>query len=70
MKKIYKLAHLGCANCAAKMQTQISRLDGVTSAKVNFMLAKLTVEAQDDCMPSREQLQSIIASIEPDCVIL
>jgi len=70
MKKIYRLDHLGCANCAAKMQAQILKLDGVISAKVNFMLAKLTVEAEDALMPTKAELQRIISSIEPECVIL
>ncbi len=43
MKKTYKLQDLDCANCAAKMEDAIGRLDGVSSARVNFMTQKLTI---------------------------
>ena len=31
MKKTYKLQGLDCANCAAKMERKIAKLDGVNS---------------------------------------
>ena len=62
MKKTYKLQDLDCANCAAKMEDAIGRLDSVTSARVNFMTQKLTIEA--------DEAQRICSGIEPDCVIV
>ncbi len=47
MKKIYKLEGLDCANCAAKLEGTVKKLDGVTSAIVNFVASKLTVEGDD-----------------------
>ena len=60
MKKTYKLQDLDCANCAAKMEDAIGRLDGVSSARVNFMTQKLTID----------EAQRICSGIEPDCVIV
>ena len=37
MKKIFKLVDLDCANCAAKMEVAIKKLDGVKNASVSFM---------------------------------
>ena len=37
MKKTYKMIDLDCANCAAKMEEAIKKIDGVTSASVSFM---------------------------------
>ena len=34
MKKTYKLTDLDCANCAAKMETAIQKIDGVNDATV------------------------------------
>ena len=48
MKKTYKLTGVDCANCAAKMENRIGKLDGVKSCSVNFMLQKLTLETEDD----------------------
>ena len=48
MKKIFKLEDLDCANCAAKMEAAIAKVDGVESVSVNFFTQKLTLEAADD----------------------
>jgi copper chaperone CopZ len=48
MKKTYRLKDLDCANCAAKMENRISKINGVTAASISFMTQKLTLEAQDD----------------------
>lgn len=37
MKKKFKLQDLDCANCAAKMEEAIKKIDGVTDASVSFM---------------------------------
>ena len=37
MKKHFKLIDLDCANCAAKMEAAIKKLDGVHDATVSFM---------------------------------
>ena len=37
MKKVFKLNDLDCANCAAKMEAAIQKLDGVKSATISFM---------------------------------
>ena len=47
MKKVFKLNDLDCANCAAKMEAAIQKLDGVKSATISFMTQKLTLEADD-----------------------
>ena len=47
MKKTFKLEDLDCANCAAKMETAIKKLPGVTNATVSFMTQKLSIEADD-----------------------
>lgn len=47
MKKKFK-CEIDCANCAAKVEEAIRKIDGVTDAKVNFMLQKFTLEAEDD----------------------
>ena len=48
MKKHFKVTNLDCANCAAKLENGMKKLDGVKSASVNFMTQKLTLEADDE----------------------
>lgn len=48
MKKTYKMSGVDCANCAAKMENEIGRLEGVNSCSVNFVLQRLTIDADAD----------------------
>lgn len=71
MKKVFKLRDLECANCAAKMEAAIGRIDGVRQVAVNFMAQKLTLEADDDRFDHIvEEAQRACKRIEPDCVIV
>ena len=71
MKKTFKLDELGCANCGAKMEDAIKKIEGVTSAKVNFMAQKLTIEASDERFNAIvDEAQRICHKIEPDCDIV
>ena len=70
MKKTFRVDGLDCANCAAKMERGISALDGVTSANINFMTCKLTIEAEDDKMPNIiAEAEKIVRKVEPDAVL-
>ena len=67
MKKHYKF-EIDCANCAAKVEDAIKKIDGVNNATVSFMTQKLTLDADDACFD--EILQKVVATakkIEPDC---
>ena len=44
MKIKYTIIGLDCPNCAAKLATQMSNIEGIESAKINFLTEKLTVE--------------------------
>ena len=71
MKKKFKLEDLDCANCAAKMENAIKRIEGVNDASVSFMTQKMTVDAEegrfDDIM---KEIVKVCAKVEPDCRIL
>lgn len=71
MKKTFKLIDLDCANCAAKMENAIQKIDGVNAASVSFMTQKMTVDADDarfdDIM---KQVVKACKKVEPDCEIV
>lgn len=70
MKKTFALTDLDCANCAAKIENAINKIDGVASASVNFMAQKLTLEAPDERFESiMEEVVRVCKKIEPDCEI-
>ncbi len=71
MKKTFKLVDLDCANCAAKMENAINKIEGVTSATVSFMSQKLTIEAADDVFDSVvDKAVKAISKVEPDCQVI
>ena len=48
MKKTYRIEGLDCANCAAKIEGMISKLDGVNSCTINFITGKIIIDADDE----------------------
>ena len=71
MKKVYKLEGLDCANCAAKMERAINKLEGVQSASVSFMAQRLSVEADEARFEEiMERVEKVCRKVEPDCRIV
>ena len=71
MKKKFKLQDLDCANCAAKMEEAIKKIDGVNDASVNFMMQKMTIDADDSKFDDiMKEVVTVCAKVEPDCKIL
>ncbi|HIS79169.1 cation transporter [Anaeromassilibacillus sp. An200] len=69
MKKKLKI-DVDCANCAAKMESAVKKLDGVTDAAISFMSQRLILEADEDRFDS--VLKEVIRTckrVEPDCEI-
>nr|WP_072536654.1 cation transporter [Anaerococcus mediterraneensis] len=48
MKKKFKIEGLECANCGAKIQEALSKLDGVNSVNVSFLTEKVKFDLDDD----------------------
>ena len=48
MKFKYTIEGIDCPNCAAKLASMMEKLEGVDSAKINFLSEKLTVESSLD----------------------
>lgn len=70
MKKKFKMVDLDCANCAAKMEAAIKKLDGVNDATVSFMMQKLTIDADDARFDEiMQEVVKVCKKVEPDCQI-
>ena len=46
MKLKYTVTGIDCPNCAAKLAGIMSGKEGISSAKINFLTEKLTVETE------------------------
>ncbi len=63
--KQYKLKNLDCANCAAKIEDGLLKLEEVKFANVNFANLTLTVDASDI-----EKVKNKIKEIEPEVELI
>ena len=71
MEKVFRLEELDCANCAAKMENAIRKIEGVENAAVNFLTQKMTIEAQEEHFEEiMKKVVKVCKKVEPDCRIL
>lgn len=71
MKKTFQLEDLDCANCAAKMEAAIAKIDGVKAVSVSFMTQKLMLEADDAVFDEIiKKAVKTVGKVEPDCRII
>lgn len=69
MTKTYRVHNLDCANCAAKVERAISKIDGVNSASVNFFAQKITIDVSDDRSGDIVcEIKRVCKKVEPDMV--
>ncbi len=67
MKKIVKLEGLCCANCAAKIEEEVKKLNGVESASLSFMTQRLTMEVSEEKVDEiMEAARKTAYKIEPE----
>ncbi|HIT78163.1 MAG TPA: heavy-metal-associated domain-containing protein [Candidatus Limihabitans stercoravium] len=71
MKKNFKMQDLDCANCAAKMERAIAKIDGVNSVSISFMGQRMSIEAEESCFEEvMEKVVKACKKVEPDCKII
>ncbi len=69
MKVVYNIENLDCAHCAAEIEREIQKLDGVRSASLSFATKQLHLDAEctDGLM---ERIQTVADSVEDGVVFL
>lgn len=72
MKKKLKFEGLKCANCSAKIEDAINKLDGVNSARVSYLSEKVKFDLEDDIDLDNliEKANEIADKIEPGSKIV
>jgi Cd2+/Zn2+-exporting ATPase len=71
MKMEYELDGLCCANCAAKIEKEVSELSEVREASLNLMNKKLSITAEqghEEVMTGK--IKKIVAAHEPDVKVI
>ena len=70
MKRKFDVVDVCCANCAAKMEADIKKIDGVNDVKLNFLTQKIIIDADDERFDDIvKQADQCIRKIEPDAYI-
>lgn len=71
MKKSFAMQDLDCANCAAKMEAAIKKLDGVNDCSVNFFAQKMILDADDARFDEIvAKAAAAIRKVDPDCRLI
>lgn len=71
MKKVYRLEDLDCANCAAKMERAVAKIDGVNEVGISFMSQRMTIDADESRFEEiMDRVVKACKKIEPDCRIV
>ncbi len=71
MVKTVRVQNLCCANCAAKIERKIGKLDAVNSASVSVFTQKITIDMRDGSEQAvMDEVHKICKKVEPDMVLL
>lgn len=72
MRKSYELENLECANCAAKMERDISAFPEVKKCTITFMTSRMSLNLEDgaDVEDVLNRAQKVMQGYEKDCTIL
>ena len=72
MRKTFELENLECANCAAKMEKDISVFPEVTKCTITFMTSRMSISVPDgtDLGDVLDRAQKVMKSYEKDCTIV
>lgn len=67
MKYIYKIENLDCANCAAKAEAAVSKLEGVRASSINLFALKMILETEAEMTDGLLKLiKKTLKRIEPE----
>lgn len=68
MKKNIVLQDLDCANCAAKMEDAVRKINGVNSVSISFISQKMTLEIDESNSENIfKEIKSVCKKVEPNC---
>ena len=71
MQKILTVNGIDCANCAAKLEKKINKVNGVNSAIVSFATSKLMLDADDDKFDKvLDEVIDLAKKLEPEWEII
>ena len=65
----FKIKGLDCANCAAELEREIQKIEGVTKVSISFMTERMEIEYESSEEEIIKKIQKVIKREEPDVSI-
>ena len=70
MKLNFKIEGLDCDNCAAALERELNKVDGVEKATISFMSEKMIIELNEENKDKiMKEVKKVIEDEEPDVTI-
>jgi cation transport ATPase len=70
MKYNFKIEGIDCANCAAELEREIQKIEGVESASISFMTEKMVIECDESKKDEIvKKIQKVVKKEEPDATM-
>ncbi|MCR5800220.1 MAG: heavy-metal-associated domain-containing protein [Lachnospiraceae bacterium] len=71
MVKTFILEDLDCAHCAAKIEEEVGKLEGVLKSTCTFLTQKLTLEIDESKAGSiTKDVKKVVKKFEPDVTVV
>ncbi|MBR2412946.1 MAG: heavy-metal-associated domain-containing protein [Clostridia bacterium] len=71
MRKTIRMEDLDCANCAAKMEEAIRKIEGVSYVSISFIAQKMIIEADDNRFDDiMKQVVKAVKKVDRNCEVL
>ena len=70
MKRQFKIKGIDCANCAAKLEEKIKKVEGIVNISINFFTEKMIIECSEENLDEIiKNIQKLVKREEPDAII-
>lgn len=70
MKRAYKIIGIDCADCTAKLEARLAKIDGVKNISISFITQKCNIEVEDDRADEIiQEVMELISKTEPDAEV-
>ena len=68
MRKIVRFTGVCCANCAAKLERALAKIDGINSVQLNFMAQRVNFDIDDNKYDKViNEIKEVTNKVLPEC---
>lgn len=69
MRKIVRFSGVCCANCAAKLERALEKIDGINTVELNFMAQRINFDIEDSKYDEViNSIKETTKKVLPECI--